>query len=273
MNAVSDYTRIEKAIHYLTANSEAQPSLADLSEFLGLSEFHCHRLFKRWAGITPKDFLQVLTLAKSKELLKNSKSLLETSMNVGVSGPSRLHDLFLRYEAMTPGEYKTEGLAISWSMFDSPLGRMAVAATDRGICALTFDDDEAAALREFAKHWPRARISKSSRALKPLTEEIVRRLTDEPRDTLNLHLCGSAFQVKVWQALLTIPEGQVTTYQRLAKRIGALRASRAVGSAVGANPIGYLIPCHRVIKSTGAVGEYHWGSARKTALLALEHSR
>lgn len=271
----SDYYRIEKAIRYLIENHEVHPSLEDLSRFLGLSEYHCHRLFKKWAGITPKEFLQVITLSKAKNLLMNSESLLETSHAVGLSGPGRLHDLFLRYEAMTPGNYKEsgEGLEIGWSHFESPLGNTTISATSKGICSLSFEEKESTALKGFEKNWPKAKLTRDARFVKPFVQEVVNRMNGKRTKELNLLVKGTPFQVKVWEALLRIPEGKVSTYREIANLIGSPTAVRAVGTAIGSNPIGYLIPCHRVIKSTGVIGDYHWGSARKTVILGIEYAR
>jgi AraC family transcriptional regulator of adaptative response/methylated-DNA-[protein]-cysteine methyltransferase len=271
----SDFYRIEKAIYFLFENAIAQPSLADLSKFIGLSEHHCHRLFKRWVGITPKDFLQIATLSKAKSLLLNSKSVIDTSIDVGLSSSSRLHDLFLRYEAMTPGNFKTGGelLKIRWDFFDSPLGNIALAVTDHGICSLNFFDKIESANQHLKANWPNATLEKDPKRVKPIAEEIRARMRGERENELKLLMRGTPFQVKVWEALLKIPEGRVTTYQEIANLIGAPKAVRAVGTAIGANPIGYLIPCHRVIKSTGIIGKYRWGEARKAGLLAIEQPR
>ena len=272
----SDFSRIEKAIHFLVRNANEQPTLQDLAHELGMSEFHTHRLFKKWAGITPKDFLQLVTLAKAKALLKNSESVFNTSLKVGMSGGSRLHDLFIRYEAMTPGEFKSGARkrVIRWGRFESPLGHFTLGLTDRGICALRFGETDSETVRNFRRHWPKAQLVKSSKSLAPLAEEIRLRITGKSRgQKLKLLMKGTSFQVKVWEALLRIPEGQVTTYQEIANLIGAPKSTRAVGTAIGANPIGYLIPCHRVIRSTGMIGDYHWGPERKTALLAIEHAK
>lgn len=268
----SDFYRIEKAIKYLTDNAVIQPSLEDLSKYLGLSEYHCHRLFKQWAGITPKDFLQVITLTKAKTLLTHSKSVMETSFEVGLSGSSRLHDLFVTHESMTPGEYKAggQGLEIKWGQFESPLGTATLAITDRGICALNFSKNQKEGLEYFQKSWPKAKVIKSQAAIQAYSKAIVAKMQGKPTDNIQLFLKGTPFQIKVWEALLKIPEGQISTYQEIAYFVGIPKAVRAVGTAVGANPIGYLIPCHRVIRSTGAVGEYHWGTERKIALLAME---
>lgn len=267
----SDYRRIAAAIRYLEEHQESQPPLAALSAHLSLSEFHLHRLFKRWAGITPKDFLQVLTLAKARRLLAESKSVLETSLEVGLSGAARLHDLFVLHEAMTPGEYKSgaRGVEMFWSRSASPFGEVLIAATHRGVCSLSFDGDVA----DLAVRWPEANLVECPERIAPIAREVSARMRGERGAALNLVLKGSSFQVKVWEALLAIPEGHVMSYSALAKSIGLPQASRAVGAAVGANPIGYLIPCHRVIRSTGVIGDYHWGSDRKRALLIVEGAR
>jgi AraC family transcriptional regulator of adaptative response/methylated-DNA-[protein]-cysteine methyltransferase len=219
--------------------------------------------------------LQQLTLSRAKALLRDRRTVLDTSLRVGLSGSSRLHDLFVSYEAMTPGEYKSGGAGIQmqWDLFESPIGKIALAQTPQGICSLSFSKSASEALRDLKESWPNARPTRDTGAIRPLADEVCRRLAGGKRRELNLLLKGTPFQVKVWEALLRIPEGRVTTYQDLAKAIGAPKAVRAVGTAVGANPIGYLIPCHRVIRSTGAIGEYHWSSARKSALLAIESSR
>lgn len=267
----SDYQRIAVAIRYLEKHAETQPSLDKLAKHLGLSEYHLHRLFKRWVGVTPKDFIQVLTLSKAKRLLAESKSLLETSLAVGLSGTARLHDLFVTHEAMTPGEFKNgaRGINIHWSVCTTPFGNALIAATDRGICAFSF----ARTIKELTERWPEATLIENARKIAPYAAEIKARMQGEPGTQITLVLNGSAFQVKIWKALLALTEGEVVAYGDLADRVGAPDAARAVGSAVGANPIGYLIPCHRVIKSTGVIGDYRWGSDRKQVLLAVEGAR
>lgn len=272
----SDYSRIEKAIGFLTRQSHTQPSLEDLSDYLGLSEYHCHRLFKKWAGITPKDFLQLLTLSKAKKLLNQSNSVLNTSHSVGLSGGSRLYDLFVQHEAMTPGEYKKGafGLEIHWGLFESPFGKMAIAHTKRGICSLIFASGESEALKHFQKNWPHAHFSKNPKKIKSIAQPILGKMMGEKTNhPMKLFLKGSPFQIKVWEALLRIPDGKVTTYQEVARFIGAPKAVRAVGTAIGSNPITYLVPCHRVIRSTGAIGNYYWGATMKTAILASEFGK
>lgn len=273
---MNDYQKIEKAILYLSTHSAQHPSLDELAGSLDTSKFHLQRIFKKWAGISPKNFLRALALSRAKELLP-SKSVFETSLDVGLSSSSRLHDLFIQFEAMTPGEYKNqgEGLLIRWGEFQSPLGPFALAATDRGICMLAFKTEESEETGlSLRKKWPQARFKHDPRTLETLADSVNSLIVGTPRKLpIPLHLGGTPFQLKVWQALLRIPEGQLATYQQVAKSLGLPRAHRAVGTAIGANPIGYLIPCHRVIRSTGVIGDYRWGSTRKTALICLEHSR
>jgi AraC family transcriptional regulator of adaptative response/methylated-DNA-[protein]-cysteine methyltransferase len=273
----SDYGRVEQAIHYLEAHAHEQPSLSELARQVGLSEFHFQRLFRRWAGVTPKDFLQCLTLNRAKALLAASSSLMETSLELGLSGTGRLHDLFLSLEAMTPGEFKRagQGLTIQWGIHATPFGEALFAVTPRGLCGLSFleAEDRTTAVAHFQARWPEARLVENSRQTEPFAAEVVSRMQGVMARPLALVLKGSPFQTKVWEGLLTIPEGGVTSYQGLARAIGSPNASRAVGTALAMNPIGYLIPCHRVIRASGAVGEYHWGTVRKQALLGVERAR
>lgn len=273
----SDYSRVEAAIRYLEDHAQDQPSLGELARQAGLSEFHFQRLFRRWAGVTPKDFLQCLTLSHAKVLLAESASLLETSQAVGLSGPGRLHDLFLTLEAMTPGDYKRggRGLAIHWGVHPTPFGEALFAATERGLCGLSFLEEAGpgTALAELRGRWPEATLVQAPARTTPIAQAVTSRMRGEPAAPLALLVAGSPFQVQVWKAMLAIPEGRVASYQGLARLAGAPGASRAVGTAAAHNPIGYLIPCHRVIRSTGALGGYHWGGLRKQALLAVEGAR
>jgi AraC family transcriptional regulator of adaptative response/methylated-DNA-[protein]-cysteine methyltransferase len=273
----SDYSRVEQAIRYLEAHVREQPGLAELAGQVGLSEFHFQRLFHRWAGVTPKAFLQCLTLARAKALLADSRSLMETSLELGLSGTGRLHDLFLGLEAMTPGEFKRggEGLTLPWGIHATPFGEALFALAPRGLCGLSFLDgaSRTEAVASFQERWPGARLVEDSRQTEAYADEVVARMQGAPTRPLALVLKGSPFQIKVWEGLLAIPEGGVASYQDLAQRIGAPGASRAVGTALSLNPIGYLIPCHRVIRATGAVGEYRWGATRKQALLGVEGAR
>lgn len=273
----SDYSRVEAAIRYLEDHAQDQPSLGELARHVGLSEFHFQRLFRRWAGITPKDFLQCLTLSHAKVLLAESASLLETSQEVGLSGPGRLHDLFLTLESMTPGDYKRGGrdLTIHWGVHPTPFGEALFAATERGLCGLSFleEDGSGTALAELRERWPQATLVQEPSRTGPISRTVASHMRGEPATPLALLVAGSPFQVQVWKAMLAIPEGRVASYQGLARLAGAPGASRAVGTAAAHNPIGYLIPCHRVIRSTGVLGGYHWGGLRKQALLAVEGAR
>jgi AraC family transcriptional regulator of adaptative response/methylated-DNA-[protein]-cysteine methyltransferase len=274
----SDYSRVEKAIRYLDENASEQPSLEDVAGHLGLSVFHCQRLFHRWAGVTPKDFLQAATLAHAKALLRESRPVLESAIESGLSGPGRLHDLFVSMEAMTPGEYRRggEGLTVRWGLHGTPVGEALFAVTERGVCAIHFLDPFQASsfnLHPLQTAWPRARLVRDDAATAPVAGEVSARMLGRTRERLAVVLRGTPFQVKVWQALLAIPAGAVTTYRELAARIGHPSAHRAAASAVGANAVGYLIPCHRVLRATGAIGGYRWGEARKRALLGLEKLR
>ena len=266
-----DYQRIEQAILYLENHYKEQPSLEQVAANIGLSEFHFQRLFTRWAGVSPKRFLQFLTKEGAKELLDRSENLLDTTHQVGLSSLGRLHDLFVTTEAVSPGEYKTrgEGVVVRYGLHTSPFGKCLVAVTERGICHLGFlQATEGDAIDALDADWKNARMVEDHRSTKPLIESI---FDASARGKLNLHLRGTNFQLKVWEALLAIPAGRVTTYEGLAERIGQPAASRAVGSAVGHNPIAVLIPCHRVIRKTGEFGNYRYGAPRKMALLAREH--
>lgn len=273
----SDYSRVERAIRFLTAHAVEQPSLERVAEEVGLSPFHFQRLFQRWAGVSPKRFLQVLTLEEAKRMLAESRSLLDVSHTVGLSGPSRLHDLFLGLERMTPGEYKAqaEGLTVRWGVADTTFGPALFAALDRGLCGLSFllDENGEGALGELQARWPGARLVADAASMRSYAEALevhLRGGTDRP---LGLVLKGTPFQVRIWEALLRVPSGQAISYRDLAALAGSPRALRAVGTAVGQNPIACLIPCHRVIQATGALGQYHWGAPRKQALLAFERVR
>ena len=270
----SDYTRIEKAIGYLATQAGQQPSLRDLSLHLGLSPFHCQRLFHRWAGITPKDFLQVATLGHAKELLRRSQPVLQAALGAGLSGPGRLHDLFLSIDAMTPGEFRQggKGLTIRWGCHETPVGRALFATTERGLCAIRFPDEEGA-LAELRREWPRATLLHQPSATRGAAREVAQRMQGRTGEPLAVLFRGTPFQIKFWQALLAIPAGSLATYAQISSLAGAPRAHRATGSAVGANALAFLIPCHRVLRATGALGGYRWGEARKRALLALEQGR
>lgn len=265
-----DYLRIEQAILYLENHYKEQPSLEQVAANIGLSEFHFQRLFTRWAGVSPKRFLQFLTKEGAKDLLSRSENLLDTTHQVGLSSLGRLHDLFVTTEAVTPGEFKArgDGVTIRYGLHASPYGKCLVAVTERGICHLGFvQNSEGDAIDQLVADWKNARMVEDHKSTVPYVDAIFEATPGIP---LNVHLRGTNFQLKVWEALLQIPAGTVTTYEGLAQRIGQPSASRAVGSAVGHNPIAVLIPCHRVIRKVGDFGNYRYGAQRKKALLARE---
>ena len=268
------YKLIEQAIQYIEANVQRQPELEEIATSIGLSEYHFQRMFTQWAGISPKRFMQFLTKEHAKNLLAESENLLDTTHQVGLSSLGRLHDLFVSTEAVTPGEYKTRGagLSIHYGIHSTPFGKCLIAATERGICSLSFvGKSEGKALDNLVTNWKQAKMIEDYKTTAPLVTRIFSDLkTDSP---LKLHLRGTNFQIKVWEALLNIPIGAVTTYEQIAAKIGNPNALRAVGTAVGHNPIAVLIPCHRVIRKNGDFGNYLYGSARKKALLAREFGR
>jgi AraC family transcriptional regulator of adaptative response/methylated-DNA-[protein]-cysteine methyltransferase len=270
-----DYQRVAQAIRFLEQNTLRQPSLSEVAESVHLSEYHFQRLFTRWVGISPKRFLQFLTKEGAKQLLENSENLLDVAYEVGLSGPSRLHDLFIATEAVTPGEYKRqgEGLEIFYGFHASPFGECLLAITARGICHLGFveNGDQNRALEILRQNWAEARLAHDPVAVFPYIAKIFPLAKGEPA-RLPLVLKGTNFQIKVWEALLRIPPGAVTTYSDLAAAIGMPRAARAVGNAVASNPIPVLIPCHRVIRKAGDFGKYRYGATRKKALLGWERA-
>jgi AraC family transcriptional regulator of adaptative response/methylated-DNA-[protein]-cysteine methyltransferase len=275
--AASDYARVARAIEYLTAHHREQPRLERVASEVGLSEFHFQRMFERWAGVSPKRFAQLLTLEESKRRLRESRTLLETSLGEGLSGPSRLHDLFVRVERMTPGEYKRagRGVTVRWALEPTRLGTVVLGATDRGLCVVSFvdGDGEAQARGLLRDRWPEAAFERDPGALRGYGDELRARLEGRVGQPLPVVLRGTDFQIKVWEALVRVPAGRVLAYADVARAAGAPSAVRAVASAVAANAIAVLVPCHRVICSTGAFGQYRWGAPRKTALLGLERAR
>ncbi len=251
-------------------------TLDEIAGDLGLSPAHFQRLFSRWAGISPKRFQQYLTLGHAKHLLETRHTTLATADAVGLTGSGRLHDLFLRWEAMTPGDYARRGadLTIRWAPEEGPFGPMLAMATDRGLCGLAFtaETGEAAALADLCARWPLARFVRDPDALAPHLDALAADRT-KPARPARLHLMGGPFQIKVWEALLRIPDGHVTTYADIARAIGHPKAHRAVGTAVGRNPISWLVPCHRALRASGGLGGYHWGLPVKRAMLATEAAR
>jgi len=273
-NSMSDNLRIKQAIGYVVEHAQEQPSLETMAELAGLSPHHFQRVFKRFAGISPKKFLQYVTLGHAKQALAEEASLLDAALDVGLSGPSRLHDLFVNCEAMTPGEFKALGptLKISYGIHDTPIGRVMLGVTERGICWLAFvADDGRPALEEFTEAWSGANLVHDETVTAPWVERAFA-LDDLGKKPLPLLIRGTNFQIKVWEALLRIPFGHLVTYQDVAKAIGNPKAVRAVGSAVGKNNISWLIPCHRVILSSGVMHNYRWGVRQKKILNALEGS-
>ena len=270
---MTDYERIKKAIEFIRLNFQQQPDLDAVAKQVYLSPFHFQRLFKDWAGVSPKKFLQYISLQHAKKLL-HQHTVSDTAYETGLSGSSRLHDLFISIEGMTPGEYKNGGeqLQINYSFAETPFGNIIVASTAKGICHLAFADDEGKALEELQSQFPKARFKQ---VVDTIQQNALFIFTQDWKDLskIKLHLKGTAFQIKVWEALLKIPMGDVSTYSGIANTINNPNASRAVGTAIGDNPVAFLIPCHRVIRSTGDFGQYHWGSVRKTAIIGWEAAK
>ncbi len=268
----TNYSRIATAINYINTNFRTQPSLEEIAEKVSLSPFHFQRLFTDWAGVSPKKFLQYTTVAYAKNMLKeNSATLFDTALEAGLSGTSRLHDLFINIEGMTPGEYKNggENLAINFSFAESPFGNMLVASTPKGICYIAFADDAPSALETLQSKFPNATYTQMVDLIQQNAMFIFTHDWSK-LGQVKLHLKGTSFQLKVWETLLKIPMGKLTSYGNIARQIQLPKASRAVGTAIGDNPVAFLIPCHRIIQSTGLVGGYHWGNTRKTAIIGWE---
>lgn len=272
-----DYKKIEKAINFIENNFKSQPSLGEIADSVHLSKYHFNRLFKRWAGIGPVQFLQFVTLDHTKKKLARSKSLLDTSLESGLSGPSRLHDLFVTFDAMTPGDFKKQGtgLNIDYSFCASPFGECLMAITKRGICHLGFVQkaNRSDALHQLFQTWPGAMFSENSKSIDPLFNQIFNLNKTKESRPFNLLIKGTNFQINVWKALLQIPSGNVVSYQNIAEYIGRPKAFRAVASAIAINPVAYLIPCHRVIAKSGKIHQYRWGSSRKKAIVGWEAAK
>lgn len=273
---MSDYARIADAIRFIASQVARQPTLDEIAAHVHLSPFHFQRLFSRWAGVTPKRYLQVLTLERAKALLQESRPLLEVADTLGLSSGSRLYDHFVQLEAVTPGEYKQRGagLVIDHGVHDTPFGKAFVALTPRGVCNFSFLDDQApeAPLAALAQRWPAAEL----REAPSRTQEVIHTMFDgskTPDRPISLHVSGTNFQISVWRALLQIPPAKVVSYAQVASAVGNPKAARAVGLAVGANPVALMIPCHRVIQQNGKLGGYHWGETRKQAIHAWEAAR
>lgn len=269
-----DYETVRRVIEKISQDYRDQPSLDALAEEVGETPLALQKLFTRWAGLSPKAFLQAVTLDHARKLLKEGAPLLETSYEVGMSGPGRLHDLFVTHEAMSPGHYKTrgDGLTIRYGYHISPFGIALLMVTERGLAGLSFNDpgEEAAAFADMSGRWPNARYVEDISATAPYAARIFDPARWRNEQPLNVVLIGTDFQVRVWQALLRIPMGTARTYSSIADEIGAPSASRAVGAAVGANPISFVVPCHRALGKSGALTGYHWGLTRKRAILGWE---
>jgi len=275
MEDTTNFDRIATAIDYIKKNFKDQPNLDQVAKEVHLSPFHFQRLFTDWAGVSPKKFLQYLSIDYAKSMLQDKgATLFDTAFETGLSGTGRLHDLFIGIEGMTPGEYKNggESLFINYSFAESPFGEIIVASTQKGICHLAFLTDRDQALAELKAQFPHARYRQTVDLIQQnalyIFSQDWSRLSD-----VKLHLKGSPFQLTVWEALLNIPMGRLSTYGSISEAIGSPGASRAVGSAIGSNPVAFLIPCHRVIRSSGDTGDYHWGSTRKKAMIGWEAAK
>jgi AraC family transcriptional regulator, regulatory protein of adaptative response / methylated-DNA-[protein]-cysteine methyltransferase len=271
---LDDYERVRAVLANLTENWRDQPSLEDLARPVGMSAEHLQRVFSRWAGLTPKAFLQALTLDHARAMLKDSASILETSLEVGLSGPGRLHDLFVTHEGMSPGAYKTKGagINISYGFHPSPFGLALVMVTAQGLCGMGFSDQgsEAASLEDMQRRWPNAQYTEDSAKTAPYAARIFAPGKWRDGQPLRITFIGSDFEIRVWEKLLKIPMGRAVTYGDIATSIDKPKAARAVGAAVGRNPISFVVPCHRVIGKSGDITGYHWGLTRKRAILGWE---
>jgi AraC family transcriptional regulator of adaptative response/methylated-DNA-[protein]-cysteine methyltransferase len=275
---MNDYQRIASVIAYLDENFTEQPDLCQLASQVGLSPHHFHRLFTRWSGVTPKDFLQCLTLNRAKSLLISGESVLSAALAAGLSGPGRLHDLCVQVEGASPGEMKAggAGLVIDFGVSDTPFGPWLVGRSTRGICHVSFVEGKlssSAAQERLQQDWPHATFRREDAVARELAAATFVASGSLKQPVLRAHVRGTAFQLRVWRALLTVPPGALISYGRLAELSGAPRAARAVGTAVGDNPLAYFIPCHRVIRNTGIIGNYRWGATRKRLLIGWEASR
>ena len=270
----TDYERVRRIIAFISERWRDQPSLEAIADHVGLSTTHVHHLFRRWAGLSPKAFLQALTLDNAKALLSDSASVLDATYEVGLSGPARLHDLFVTHEAMTPGDYKAggSGLTMRFGFHPSPFGEAVLIATDRGLAGLGFvdDGDRQAALADLTRRWPKAEYVEDEAATAPLARRIFNPSQWQAEQPLRVVLIGTDFEVRVWQTLLRIPRDRAATYSDIARHIGKPSACRAVGAAVGRNPVSFVVPCHRVLGRSGALTGYHWGLTRKQAILGWE---
>jgi AraC family transcriptional regulator of adaptative response/methylated-DNA-[protein]-cysteine methyltransferase len=275
--AADDYAIVRRAIAYIAEHWRAQPEIDAIAGAAGVTATDLHHLFRRWAGLTPKAFVQALTLDHARHLLRDAASVLDAAYEVGLSGPGRLHDLFVTHEAMSPGEFKAggEGLTISYGFHPSPFGSALVMATPRGLAGLAFADpgEEQAALADMTRRWPRAHCVEDTARTAPLAQRVFDPTLWRADRPLRVVLIGTDWEVRVWETLLKIPLGRATTYSDIAASVRAPKAARAVGAAVGKNPVSFVVPCHRVIGKSGSLTGYHWGLTRKRAILGWEAGR
>jgi AraC family transcriptional regulator of adaptative response/methylated-DNA-[protein]-cysteine methyltransferase len=275
--AATDYDIVRRAIAHIRGHWRAQPEVEEIAEAAGVSTTDLHHLFRRWAGLTPKAFLQALTLDHARRLLRESASVLDATYEVGLSGPGRLHDLFVTHEAMSPGEWKAggEGLTITYGFHPSPFGLALVLATERGLCGMAFADagDEKAAFADMSGRWPKATYVEDRERTGSLAQRIFDPKLWRPDRPLRVVLIGTDFEVRVWETLLSVPFGKLTTYSDVAAKVRDPKAARAVGAAVGKNPLCFVVPCHRVVGKSGELTGYHWGLTRKRAILGWEAGR
>jgi AraC family transcriptional regulator of adaptative response/methylated-DNA-[protein]-cysteine methyltransferase len=270
----SDYDVVRAALRFMTENWRSQPEIEAIAHAAGVTPDELHHLFRRWAGLTPKAFLQALTIDHARTLLRDSASVLDATYEVGLSGPGRLHDLFVAHEAMSPGEWKTggEGLTMDFGFHSSPFGKAIVVATERGLAGLGFADpgEEKSALADMQGRWPRANLVENTARTGPMARRIFDSAMWRKDQPLRVVMIGTDFEVRVWETLLGIPMGYATTYSDIANKVGKPKAARAVGAAVGKNPISFVVPCHRVLGKSGDITGYHWGLTRKRAMLGWE---
>jgi AraC family transcriptional regulator of adaptative response/methylated-DNA-[protein]-cysteine methyltransferase len=275
--AASDYDIVRRAIGFISEQWRKQPEIEEIAHAVGVTATELHHLFRRWSGLTPKAFLQAITLDRARTLLRSSASVLDATYEVGLSGPGRLHDLFVTHEAMSPGEWKAggDGLTMYYGFHPSPFGTALVIATPRGLAGLSFADpgEEKAALADMQGRWPKARYVEDSARTAPLAQRIFDSAKWSADQPLRVVLIGTDWEVRVWETLLKIPMGQATTYSDIARKVGSEKASRAVGAAVGKNPVSFVVPCHRVLGKSGKLTGYHWGITRKCAMLGWEAGR
>jgi AraC family transcriptional regulator of adaptative response/methylated-DNA-[protein]-cysteine methyltransferase len=272
--SLQDYDTVRQALRFITEQWRDQPEIEAIAHACGVTPDELHHLFRRWAGLTPKAFLQALTIDHARALLRDSASVLDAAYEVGLSGPGRLHDLFVTHEAMSPGEWKSggDGLTMNYGFHESPFGNAIVVATERGLAGLGFADsgEEKAAIDDMQRRWPRARLEENAARTAPIARRIFDQACWREDQPLRVVMIGTDFEVRVWETLLGIPMGRASTYSDIAKKLGKPNAARAVGAAVGKNPISFVVPCHRVLGKSGDITGYHWGLTRKRAMLGWE---